>query len=213
MRSLDAERAFNSCRSLEQPQICIRQRPSATWKHHSRRLGLLQQASNNPSTEQTRASLCHAESISWKRTSGRPPSMHTQATSTPAETVEDLRKAEGEGTASPQALAEDAITWASQHGLVIPPHDLTSVGKLIHVPCLTSTVERISRIMPTTWDQCSSSRRPVPHADWTCHRLWALATSSGLMRWCMRRSRSCPSPSRAPASSRPTRRRRSSTPS
>lgn len=67
--------------------------------------------------------------------------MHTQATGTSSDTVEDLRRAEGEGIASSQALAEDAIIWASQHGLVMPPLSLPilervccfSVSKLITI--------------------------------------------------------------------------------
>ncbi len=44
--------------------------------------------------------------------------MHSQATSGPTESIQTLRSAGGEGPASPEALAEDAIIWASQHGLV-----------------------------------------------------------------------------------------------
>lgn len=37
-----------------------------------------------------------------------------------ADAVESIRQECGEGAASSQALAEDAVIWASQHGLVLP---------------------------------------------------------------------------------------------
>lgn len=37
-----------------------------------------------------------------------------------ADAVENIRQQRGEGIASPEALAEDAVIWASQHGLVWP---------------------------------------------------------------------------------------------
>ena len=45
--------------------------------------------------------------------------MQSQVCSDSTESIETLRGAGGEGTASPEALAEDAIIWASTHGLVL----------------------------------------------------------------------------------------------
>ena len=45
--------------------------------------------------------------------------MALQVSNEPTESIETLRSAGGEGTASPEALAEDAIIWASTHGLVL----------------------------------------------------------------------------------------------
>ena len=120
MRSRDAERALDSSPVLQQSWTCTRHRPSASYKH--KRPGARQQTLTNASLRQTRSSIGHANATSRERTGRRPVPMHPQAASASSDTVEDLRRAEGEGIASSQALADDAIIWASQHGLVAPPH-------------------------------------------------------------------------------------------
>ncbi len=56
--------------------------------------------------------------VGWSNTLRTSAVMAHAGTIGPETTVEEMRRSEGEGLASTQALTDDATIWASLHGLV-----------------------------------------------------------------------------------------------